>query len=250
VNYLFGLNPVLEALRAHPESIVRLYLADGALGPRVAGELLARAGELGLRVDRVHRDRLDRLAEGGVHQGVVAEAREFEYHSLEELMALAASAEAPPLLVLLDGIQDPHNLGAIVRSAHALGAQGVVLTRDRAASVTAAVIKASAGAVLHTPVARVTNLSRAIEVLKKAGYWTAALDPTGDRAPWEATLDGPLAVIVGAEGDGVRKGVLGHCDFHLKIPMLGQVDSLNASVSAGVLLYEIVRQRRATRQSP
>lgn len=250
MSYLFGLNPVLEALRAHPETIERLYLAEGALNPRVAGELLSRATERRIRVDRVDRERLSRLAEGGVHQGVVAEAREFEYRELEELMTLAAESDRAPLLVLLDGIQDPHNLGAIVRSAHALGAQGVVLPKDRAASVTPAVVKASAGAVLHTPVARVTNLSRALEALKKAGYWTCALDPQGSQAPWEAALDGPLAVVVGAEGDGVRKGVLAHCDFRLRIPMLGQVDSLNASVSAGVLLYEIVRQRRAAPISP
>jgi 23S rRNA (guanosine2251-2'-O)-methyltransferase len=250
MNYLFGLNPVLEALRAHPETVERLYLAEGALGPRVAGELLSRAGERKIRVDRVDRERLSRLAEGGVHQGVVAEVKDFEYLELEALIALAADGERPPLLVLLDGIQDPHNLGAIVRSAHALGAHGVVLTKDRAASVTPAVVKASAGAVSHTPIARVTNLSRAIEALKAAGYWTVALDPSGDREPWAARLDGPLAVIVGAEGAGVRKGVLGHCDFRLRIPMLGQVDSLNASVSAGVLLYEIARQRQGRPNSP
>jgi 23S rRNA (guanosine2251-2'-O)-methyltransferase len=250
MNYLFGLNPVLEALRASPDIVERIYLAEGAASARVAGELLARATEGGIRVDRVDRERLSRLAEGGVHQGVVAEVREFKYLELEALIELAASAGVPPLLVLLDGIQDPHNLGAIVRSAHALGAHGVVLMKDRAASVTAAVMKASAGAVSHTPIARVTNLSRAIEALKEAGYWTVALDPEGDRSPWGARLDGPLAMIVGAEGAGVRKGVLGHCDFRLRIPMAGQVDSLNASVSAGVLLYEIVRQRATAIQSP
>ena len=250
MNYLFGLNPVLEALRARPETIERLYLAEGALSPKVAGELLSRASDRRIRVDRVDRERLSRLAEGGVHQGVVAEARDFEYRELEELIALAAEGPRAPLLVLLDGIQDPHNLGAIIRSAHALGAQGVVLMKDRAASVTPAVVKASAGAALHTAVARVTNLSRAIEALKKAGYWTCALDPQGSQTPWEVDLAGPLAVVVGAEGEGVRKGVLGHCDFRLRIPMQGQVDSLNASVSAGVLLYEIARQRHAAPISP
>ncbi len=243
MTYLYGVNPVLEALRAHPGTLSRVYLAEGAVGPRVAGELLALAAGRGIRVERVDRARLERLAEGGVHQGVVAEAREFQYLELEALVEQAGAASPAPLLVLLDGIQDPHNLGAIVRSAHALGAQGVVLQKDRAAAVTPAVVKASAGAVLHTPVARVTNLSRALEALKKAGYWSCALDPEGDRPPWKADLKGALAVVVGAEGAGVRPGVLGHCDFRLRIPMAGQVDSLNASVSAGVLLYEVARQR-------
>jgi len=243
LSVIFGVNPVLEALRARAENIERLFVAEGTLSPRVAGELLSRAQEAGLRVERVDRERLSRLAEGGVHQGVVAEVRELRYLELPDLIELASGQPGPPLLVLLDGIQDPHNLGAIVRSAHALGAHGVVLPKDRAAQVTAVAMKASAGAIAHTPIARVTNLSRTLEELKEAGYWSVAADPQGDQELARARLDGPLAVVVGAEGAGVRKGVLSHCDFRVRIPMKGQVDSLNASVSAGIVLYEIARQR-------
>lgn len=239
---IFGINPVLEVLRARPDHVEKLYVADGAVNQRVAGEIFSRASEARVRLEKVDRERLNRLAEGGVHQGVVAEIRDFEYVGLEELISKSKKA-AHPLLVLLDGIQDPHNLGAIVRSAHAFGAQGVVVMKDRAVGVTGVAVKASAGALAHCPVARVTNLSRAIEELKEAGFWTVAADPNGDQDVWSAKLDGPLAVVVGAEGPGVRHGVLGHCDFKVRIPMTGQVASLNASVSAGVLLYEIARQR-------
>lgn len=240
---IFGVNPVLEALRAGASRVERIYLAEGALSPRVQGELISRAKDAGLRIDRVDRERLSRMAEGGVHQGVVAEVRDLEYLELPQLIEAASAQPGPPLLVLLDGIQDPHNLGAIVRSAHALGAHGVVIPKDRAASVTPAAVKASAGAIAHTPIARVTNLSRALEALKEAGFWSIAADPDGDRNLFDCRLDGPLAVVVGAEGAGVRKGVLAHCDFRARIPMKGQVASLNASVSAGILLYEIARQR-------
>jgi 23S rRNA (guanosine2251-2'-O)-methyltransferase len=145
--------------------------------------------------------------------------------------------------VVLDGLQDPHNLGAVIRSADALGAHGVVLPKDRSVGVTPAVARASAGAVEHVPVARVTNLSRALEELKASGLWVAAADPAGDQLLWGARLDGPLAVVIGAEGAGVRPGVLKHCDLRLRIPMEGRVASLNASVSAALVLYEVARQR-------
>ncbi len=239
---IFGVNPVLEVLRAAPHTVERLVLADGAVTQRVVGEIMERAKAGKLRVDRADRERLNRLSEGGVHQGVLAQVRDFEYLGLTELIAKAKDSKHP-LVVLLDGIQDPHNLGAIVRSAYAFGAQGVVIMKDRAVGVTPAAVKSSAGATAHCPVARVTNLSRAIEELKAAGFWTVAAEPEGEQPAWSAKLTGPLAVIVGAEGGGVRKGVLGHADFRVRIPMTGQVASLNASVSAGVLLYEIARQR-------
>jgi 23S rRNA (guanosine2251-2'-O)-methyltransferase len=241
--YVYGVNPVLEALRARADKVERLYLAEGQLAARAAAEILSRAREAGVRVERVPRERLASLAEGGVHQGVVAELRGFDYAELGDVLAAAEASGRPPLLVVLDGIQDPHNLGAIIRSAHALGAHGVVIPRDRAVPVTGAVAKASAGAVEHCPVARVVNLSRALEELKEAGMWVAAADPHSDQPLWGARLDGPLAVVVGAEGAGVREGVLKHCDLRLRIPMLGQVGSLNASVSAAILLYEAARQR-------
>ncbi len=241
--YIFGLNPVLEALRASPHTIERLAIADGALNQRVSGELMNLARAAKIPFEMVDRDRLNHLSEGGVHQGVVAEVKDFEYIGLAELIKKAKSSGRQPLIVLLDGIQDPHNLGAIIRSAYAFGAQGVVIMKDRAVGVTATAVKSSAGATSHIEVARVTNLSRAMEELKEAGFWTVAADPEGKEIAWQAKLTGPLAVIIGAEGAGVRKGVLGHADYKVRIPMSGQVGSLNASVSAGVLLYEIARQR-------
>jgi len=240
---VYGIHPVLAALRARPAEVERLLLVQGALPARVAGELLSRAQAARVRMERVPRERLASLSGGGVHQGVAAELRSYPYLEVADLLAAARAAGAAPLLVVLDGIQDPHNLGAIVRSAHALGAHGVVLGRDRAAGVSAAAAKASAGAVEHLGVARVTNLSRALEELKREGLWVAAADPRGDTELWSARLDGPLALVVGAEGAGVRPGVLGHADFRLRIPVASAAGSLNASVAAGVLLAEVARQR-------
>lgn len=241
--FVFGVNPVLEVLRARPEQVETLFVSDGHLPRGAAAELLSRARDAGVRVQRVPRERLATLADGGVHQGIVAEVRSFIYAELDDLLARAAASERPPLLVTLDGIQDPQNLGAIIRSAHALGAHGVIIPKDRAASVTGAVARASAGAIEHCPVARVTNLSRALEELKGKGIWIAAADPDGPESLYDAGLDGPLALVIGGEGPGVRRGVLEHCDFRLRIPLLGQVASLNASVAAAIFLYEVARQR-------
>ncbi len=238
-----GIHPVLEALRAHPSDVERVYVLEGSVPPRAAAEILSRARDAQVRVERVPRERLQALVESGAHQGVAARLREFAYATLEEVLARAEASGSPPLVVALDGLQDPHNLGAVIRSADALGAHGVVLPKDRSVGVTAAVARASAGAVEHVPVARVTNLPRALEELKAAGLWVAAADPEGDQALWEARLDGPLALVIGAEGAGVRPGVLKHSDLRLRIPMAGRVGSLNASVSAALVLYEVARQR-------
>lgn len=241
--FVWGVNPVLEALRAHPEQMEQLYVAEGSLGARAASEIFSRARETGVRVQKVPREKLHKLAEGGVHQGVVAELKAFDYAELEDLLEAAEASGRPALIVALDGVQDPHNFGAILRSAHALGAHGVVIPKDRSVGVTGVVAKASAGAIEHCPVARVTNLSRALEELKKAGLWIAAADPDSKEDLWTANLDGPICLVVGAEGPGIREGVLSHCDFKLRIPMEGNVASLNASVSASILLYEVARQR-------
>ncbi|HVE85424.1 MAG TPA: 23S rRNA (guanosine(2251)-2'-O)-methyltransferase RlmB [Myxococcales bacterium] len=243
VRTVYGLRPVLEALRARPGEIEQLYVSQGEVPSRHAAEIFSRAREAGVRVQKLPRERLATLAQGGVHQGVVAELRELDYADVADLLEEARSRRQPPLLVVLDGIQDPHNLGAIIRSAHALGAHGVVIPKDRAVQVTGAVTKAAAGATEHTRIARVTNLSRALEEMKEAGLWVAAAEPASDQALWDARLDGPLALVVGAEGSGVRENVLKHCDLKVRIPMAGKVASLNASVSAGLLLYEVARQR-------
>ncbi|AGC44836.1 RNA methyltransferase [Myxococcus stipitatus DSM 14675] len=249
LRHVFGVNPVLEALRARPDEVERLYVVEGQLAARASGELLSRAREAGVRVEKVSRERIAAMADGGVHQGVVLELRGFKYADLEDILDAAKASKKPPLVVVLDGIQDPHNLGAIIRSAHALGAHGVVIAKDRAVQVTGTVAKASAGAVEHCLVARVVNISRALEELKEAGLWVAAADVGATEPMWSARLDGPLALVVGAEGPGVREGVLKHCDHRLRIPMTGQVGSLNASVSAGVLLYEVARQRGSPSRS-
>ncbi len=241
--YVFGVNPVLEVLRARADQVEKIFVAEGQVAQKSAAEIFSRARDAGVRVEKVSRERLASLADGGVHQGVVAEVREFEYAEIEDLLEAAEASGRPALIVVLDEVQDPQNLGAIIRSAHALGAHGVVIAKDRAANVTGAVAKASAGAIEYCPVARVTNLSRALEQLKEKGLWIAAADPAGDQPLWSARLDGPMALVVGSEGPGIRKGVLEHCDLRVQIPMSGEVASLNASVSAALLLYEACRQR-------
>ncbi len=239
---IYGLNPVLEALRAR--RVLRLFVADGRTIPQLERAALG----VDVPLERMSRHRLDAMAEGASHQGVVAEV------SIPEEVTLDALAmrgeEANRLVVLLDGIQDPQNLGAIVRSAHCLGAQGIIIPRDRAAPVTPAVMKASAGAAAHLAVCTVTNLSRALETLKSNGYWSVAAVPTGGRLPWEVDFKGPIALVVGSEGGGIRSGVLNHCDFQVRIPVSGAVSALNASVAAGVLLYEVARQRALTSLPP
>jgi 23S rRNA (guanosine2251-2'-O)-methyltransferase len=241
--YVYGIKPVLEALRAHGTDIEHVFIAQGNLDKGPAGEVFARARELGLRVQKVPREKLSSLSAGGLHQGVVAEIRQFSYSDLQDL--IGSGEKADRLIVVLDGIQDPNNLGAIIRSALAFGAQGVVLPKDRAAQVTGAVVKSSAGAVEHMPVARVVNISRALEELKQAGFWVAVLDLDGTQTPGEVSWTGPIALVVGSEGAGVRPGVLKHCDFRVRIPLSGKVSSLNASVAAGVALYQIGCSRRA-----
>src|SRR4029450_12546866 len=217
-----GIHPVLEALRARPGEVERVYVLEGSMPPRAAAEILSRARDAQVRVERVPRERLQALVEGGVHQGVAARLREFAYATVEEVLARATASGRPPLVVVLDGLQDPHNLGAVIRSADALGAHGGGVPKDRSVGVPPAVARASAGAVEHVPVARVTNLSRALEELKASGLWVAAADPAGDQLLWGARLDGPLAVVIGGEGAGGRPGVLEHWDRRVRSPMEGR----------------------------
>jgi 23S rRNA (guanosine2251-2'-O)-methyltransferase len=240
VRVVYGVNPVRELLRAGG-AITELWLADGARGATAEIERLARGGPA--RVRAAPRSRLDELAGTDRHQGVVALVADFAYEDLDDLLAAARATGEPPLLVVLDQIEDPQNLGAIIRSAHALGAHGVVIPRDRAAGVTAAVAKASAGAVEHTRVARVTNVAQALETLKEAGVWSVATDAAGDRTLAEVDLTGPTALVVGSEGKGVRPLVRRTADHVARIPMSGKVGSLNASAAAAICLYEAARQR-------
>jgi 23S rRNA (guanosine2251-2'-O)-methyltransferase len=238
-------NPVRERLRAGGEGVAELWLAEGATRGAAFAELERAARAAGAKVRSAPRPKLDRLAGTDRHQGVVAVVADFRYAEVGELLAAAAASGRPPLLVVLDGVEDPHNLGAIIRSAHALGAHGVVIPKDRAVGVTPAAAKASAGAVERCPVARVTNVAKTLEALKEAGVWSVALSADGDRPIGELDLRGPTALVLGSEGEGLRPLVRKTCDLSANIPMTGDLDSLSVSASAAVALYEAARQRRS-----
>jgi 23S rRNA (guanosine2251-2'-O)-methyltransferase len=244
---IYGLNPVGEALTSRRVS--RLVHSRGG-GSRV-DDLVARARELRIPVEAVDRRALDKLTRGGVHQGVAADVEALPAYTVEELVR---EAEGPPLLVVLDGVEDPQNVGAIVRSIDAAGAHGLVRQARRAARLDRAAAKASAGAVNHVRVATVVNISRALEELKALGVWTVGLDAAGEETYDQVDFTVPTAVVVGAEGTGLRRLVRETCDRVVAIPMAGSVASLNVSTSAGVALFEAVRQRRrqggAGREAP
>jgi 23S rRNA (guanosine2251-2'-O)-methyltransferase len=245
VRVLYGLNPVRELLRAGAAEVSELWLAEGGTRGAAFAELERLARAAGAKVRSAPRAKLDRLAATDRHQGIVAVVADFRYADLDDLLARAAESGRPPLLVVLDGVEDPHNLGAIIRSAHALGAHGVVIPKDRAVGVTPAVAKASAGAVERCPVARVTNVAQTLETLKGAGMWAVALAADGDRPLGEIDLKGATALVLGSEGEGLRPLVRRTCDLAARIPMMGELDSLSVSASAAVALYEAARQRRA-----
>ena len=241
---LYGLHPVLEALRAKDCGLHRIYLEQGRRG-RVVDEILGLAKARHVPVAFEARDGLDRRAGTARHQGAVGIAAAKGYLSLDDLLEAISGLDAP-LLLVLDGIEDPHNLGAILRTAEAAGAQGVILPTRRAVGLTAAVAKVSAGAIEHLSVARVVNLAQAIERLKAARFWIYGLDAKGSRSYAEVDYRGPVALVVGGEGRGLRPLVAGRCDGTVRIPMRGKVESLNVSVATAVVLYEILRQRDGT----
>ena len=235
-----GRNAVLEAFRAG-RTIDRLYVLDGCKdGPVMA--IKREAAKRGTQVKYVTKERLDQMSETGRHQGVIANAAAYSYARVEEILQRAKDKGEQPFVFLLDGIEDPHNLGAIIRTANQAGAHGVIIPKNRAVGLTAAVAKASAGALNYTPVAKVTNLGQTIEELKKEGLWFVCAD-TGGTSMYELNMKGPIGLVIGAEGNGVSRLVGERCDMKARIPMWGDIDSLNASVAAGILAYEIVRQR-------
>ncbi|MBQ6551867.1 MAG: 23S rRNA (guanosine(2251)-2'-O)-methyltransferase RlmB [Lachnospiraceae bacterium] len=236
-----GRNAVLEALRAgHDfESLtVQKGLHDGPVNT-----IVREAGKRSVRVEYADKTRLDRLSGTGNHQGVIARVSAYEYAEVDDLLAAAREKGEPPFLILLDGIEDPHNLGAIIRTANLSGAHGVIIPKNRAVGLTATVAKTSAGALNFTKVARVTNLAKTIEDLKSEGLWFVCAD-MGGTVMYDLDLKGPIGLVVGSEGNGVSRLVREKCDMVASIPMKGEIDSLNASVAAGILAYEIVRQRR------
>ena len=235
-----GRNAVIEAYRAG-RPIDKLFIRDGCQdGPILTIKREAKAKQTPVKF--VTKERLDQLSETGKHQGVIAYAAAYEYATVEEILDNARQKGEAPFLFLLDNIEDPHNLGAIIRTANLAGAHGVIVPKNRAAGLTAVVAKTSAGALNFTPVARVTNLAKTIEELKKEGIWFVCAD-MGGTTMYDLNLKGPIGLVIGNEGEGVGRLVKEKCDMVASIPMKGDIDSLNASVAAGVLAYEIVRQR-------
>lgn len=241
---VYGVNPVRELLRGGGEGLDELWLAEGARNAAVA-EVERQARAAGARVKHAPRQKLDRLAGADRHQGVVAVlSADFRYAEVDEILAAAKERGESPLVVILDGVEDPQHLGAIARSAVALGAHGLIIPRDRATGVTGTVVKASAGVIERCLVARVVNISRTIDELKESGVWSVALAADGDRELGGMDLKGPTALVLGSEGEGVRALVKKTCDHVARIGMAGGVESLSVSAAASVALYEAARQRR------
>ena len=236
-----GRNAVLEALRAG-RTIDKIYLAKGDVD-KTLGHIASKARDQGAVVVETDRRKLDAMSVTHVHQGVIAVAAVREYVSVEDILALAAERGEDPLIIVCDEIEDPHNLGAIIRTAECAGVHGIILPKRRSAGLNATVGKASAGAVEHMRIARVPNLGAAIDELKQRGLWVCGTDAGGSSELWQSDLTGPLCLVVGSEGRGMGRLVGEKCDYTVRIPMRGQVNSLNASNAAAVMIYEVMRQR-------
>ena len=235
-----GRNAVLEAFRSG-KCVDKLFVLDGCHdGP--VNSIMREARKKDTLVQYVSKERLNQLSQTGTHQGVIAVVAAYEYSTVEDILQKAKDKGEDPFILLLDGIEDPHNLGAIIRTANLAGAHGVIIPRRRAVGLTATVARTSAGALNYTPVAKVANLTKTMEVLKKEGMWFVCADMDGQKM-YQLNLRGPIGVVIGNEGEGVSRLVKEKCDFVASIPTKGDIDSLNASVAAGVLSYEVVRQR-------
>ena len=239
-NKIEGRNAVLEAFRSG-KTVDKLYILDGCQDGPVR-TIAREARKHDTIIQYVAKERLDQISETGKHQGVIAVAASYEYATVEDILAKAKEKGEPPFILLLDNIEDPHNLGAIIRTANLAGAHGVIIPKRRAAGLTAVVARTSAGALNYTPVAKVTNLKTVMEQLKKEGMWFVCAD-MGGTAYYDLNLKGPIGLVIGNEGEGVSRLVKENCDFVASIPMKGDIDSLNASVAAGILAFEIARQR-------
>ena len=236
-----GRNAVLEAIRTN-ENADKLYVQEG-LGEGPVSQIVAEAKKRNILTVYVPKDKLDLMSETGRHQGVILNLAAVSYAEVEDILKLAEQKGEKPFLFVLDGIEDPHNLGAIIRSANLAGAHGVIIPRHRAASVNATVAKASSGAVYHTLIAKVTNIGQTIDELKEKGIWFVCADMDGEEM-YRLDLTGAIGLVIGNEGSGVSRLVRDKCDFIASIPMKGDIDSLNASVAAGILAWEVVRQNR------
>ena len=239
-NYIEGRNAVLEAFRSG-KTIDKLFVLDGCQDGPIKS-ITREARKHDAIINYVAKERLDQMSETGKHQGVIAVAAAYEYAEVEDILKNAEEKGEPPFIFILDNIEDPHNLGAIIRTANLAGAHGVIIPKRRAVGLTSTVAKTSAGALNYTPVAKVTNLGHTIDELKEQGMWFVCADMGGETM-YNLNLTGPIGVVIGNEGEGVSRLIREKCDFVASIPMKGDIDSLNASVAAGVLGYEIVRQR-------
>lgn len=235
-----GRNAVLEAFRAG-RCVDKLFILDGCQDGPVR-TIAREARKKDTIIQYVSKERLNQLSETGMHQGVIAQVASYDYASVEDILVKAEEKGEPPFIVVLDNIEDPHNLGAIIRTANLAGAHGVIIPKRRAVGLTSVVARTSAGALNYTPVAKVTNIAKTIEELKEKGVWFVCADMDGETM-YQLNLTGPIGMVVGNEGEGVSRLVKEKCDFVASIPMKGDIDSLNASVAAGVLAFEIVRQR-------
>ena len=237
-----GRNAVLEAFRSG-KCVDKLFILDGCQDGPVR-TIAREARKTDTIINYVSKERLDQLSETHAHQGVIAQVAAYDYSTVDEILARAEEKGEAPFLIILDNVEDPHNLGAIIRTANLAGAHGVIIPKRRAVGLTSTVAKTSAGAINYTPVAKVTNIVRTIEELKEKGIWFVCADMGGETM-YDLDLTGPMGLVIGTEGEGVSRLVREACDFTASIPMKGDIDSLNASVAAGVLAYEIVRQRLA-----
>ena len=237
-----GRNAVLEAFRSG-KCVDKLFILDGCQDGPVR-TIAREARKTDTIINYVRKERLDQLSETHAHQGVIAQVAAYDYSTVDEILARAEEKGEAPFLIILDNVEDPHNLGAIIRTANLAGAHGVIIPKRRAVGLTSTVAKTSAGAINYTPVAKVTNIVRTIEELKEKGIWFVCADMGGETM-YDLDLTGPMGLVIGNEGEGVSRLVREACDFTASIPMKGDIDSLNASVAAGVLAYEIVRQRLA-----
>lgn len=241
-DYLYGLHAVQAALERAPENVPELWVDAKRHDKRMA-RILELAEAAGISVHSVNKKKLESMAPEGRHQGVVAHSLAPETYDERDLEALLANIDAPPFLLVLDGVQDPHNLGACLRSADAAGVQAVIAPKDRAASLTPTAIKVASGAAQTVPFIQITNLSRTLRDLKQRGIWLVGLDGYAEQSLFDTDLKGPLAIVMGAEGQGLRRLSKEHCDFLVTIPMAGSVESLNVSVATGICLFEALRQR-------
>ncbi|MDR0880418.1 MAG: 23S rRNA (guanosine(2251)-2'-O)-methyltransferase RlmB [Clostridioides sp.] len=238
--YIEGRNPVIEAIKSGRE-IDKIMVANSAKEGSIK-KLLGMAKEKNLVIQYVERQKLDEISESHAHQGVIAQVSEYSYWDLDELIAETKKKDEDPFFIILDEINDPHNLGAIIRTADAVGAHGVIIPKRRSVNVTPVAIKASAGAIEYVPVCKVTNIVNTIKRLKEEGLWIAAVDMDGD-AFYKQNMKGPLGLVIGSEGYGISRLVKENCDFNVSMPMVGHVTSLNASVAGSIILYEVLKQR-------